>query len=100
MSLDNLSPELAEWIYGPVLDESDDPLTVGEEYRISEEEERFRWIPGYRELVEAYLAALARWHAAWVPGEGYPPEPEEVARLKARVSEYQQQKAYPPAYHW
>lgn len=98
MSLNDLSPELAEWIYGPALDEDDEPLSVGEEYQIAEEEERFRWIPGYRELVERYLSALKAWHALWVPGEGYPPEPDDVRLLRPRVSEYQRTRAEPPSH--
>lgn len=98
MSLDDLTPELAEWLYGPELDEDDEPLSTAEEYRIAEEEERFRWIPGYRQLVEDYLAELKAWHAQWVPGEDYPPEPERVASLRARVSEYQRTRAEPPSH--
>ena len=91
-----LTPELEEWIYGPPWEEGDEPPSTGELYRQQEEEERFRWIPGYKALVEKYLAELDRWHAAWVPGEDYPPEPELVAQLKSRISEYQRERAKPP----
>lgn len=96
MSDTPLTSELADWIYGPPLDENDEPLSVGEQYRIAEEEERFRWIPGYRSLVEDYLAELRKWHASWVGGSNYPPEPARVTELKGRISEYQRTRARPP----
>lgn len=90
------SDDLAEWVYGPPGEEDDEPLSVGEEYRIAEEEERIRWIPGYRETVEDYLAELRKWHAAWRPGLDYPPEPERVKELRARISEWQKERAVAP----
>lgn len=96
MSEPALTPELADWIYGPPSDEDDEPPSTGELYHQQEEEDRFRWIPGYRALVEEYLAELRKWHASWVGGSDYPPEPPRVTELKGRISEYQKARARPP----
>lgn len=90
------SDALSEWVYGPARDEGDEPLSVGEMYRIQEEELRIKWIPGYRELVERYLDALHAWHAAWRPGEEYPPKPPELDELEKRISLAQRERARAP----
>ena len=90
------SPELQEWVYGPPGEEDDEPISTGEEYHIAEEEERIRWLPGYRQTVLALIASSLAWHARWVPGEPYPPEPEEHRRLAERVSELSKVRARPP----
>lgn len=100
VGLEELTPELREWIYGPPSDEDDEPLSVGEQYRISEEEERFRWLPGYRECVERYLAELRRWHASWDRVGPYPEKPEELEALELRIAEQQRIRADPPAWHF
>lgn len=46
------SDDLIEWVYGPDDPDDDEPESPGEVYRRQEEEDRIRWIPGYREAVE------------------------------------------------
>lgn len=90
------SPDLIEWVYGPPGDEDDEPPSTGEIYRIQEEEDRIRWLPGYCELVEELIAVTRAWHAAWIPGEPYPPEPERHKELAAKVGELSRIRAVAP----
>lgn len=88
--------ELIEWVYGPPGELDDEPASVAEQYAVMEEEERIRWIPGYKELVLRYIASGKAWSAQWVPGQPYPEEPEEHKRLAARVEELRRQRGVPP----
>lgn len=94
--MEDLTPALEEWLYGHDDDPDDSYDPTAEEYHIAEEEDRFRWIPGYRALVEEYLAESAKWHASWDGKSIYPAEPARVTELKARISEYQLTRATPP----
>lgn len=90
------SPELIEWVYGPPGEEGDEPPSTGEIYAIQEEEERVRWLPGYRELLERYFRARESWHAQYIPGEPYPAEPEEHRELVAKIGTERLKRARPP----
>lgn len=90
------SDDLTEWVYGPSGGEYEDEENVGQVYRRHEEEDRIRWIPGYREAVEEYMAAIRAWRESWVPGSNFPPEPERVKELRAKISEWQKSRAVPP----
>lgn len=84
-----------EWLYGPP-GGGDEPESVGAMYARQEEEDRLKWIPGYRQTVLDYLRELTRWHLSWVRGQAYPPEPARVTELRGKISEAQRQRAVPP----
>lgn len=90
------SKDLEEWLYGPPSDEDDELESVGEMYRRQEEEDRLRWIPGYRETVEEYLSLLHQWRATYWRGRFNEPLPERAHYLYDRISEWQKQRAVPP----
>lgn len=90
------SPELIEWVYGPLRDENDEPPTTGEIYAMQEEEDRIRWLPGYRELLERYFVVEAAWHAQYIPGQPYPAEPEEHRQLVEKIGRSRLVRARPP----
>ena len=88
--------ELIEWVYGPPGEPDDPPPSTGEIYKIQEEEDRIRWIPGYKEAVLRLIELTKAWHESWTPGESYPPQPPEHKQQALKVREMARQRGVPP----